>query len=556
MLKKNKKEKNKDKKVHFIEEQIIDQKKKRPKSSDKTKIKTNINVQPASNKKTTIEDFTLMQELGSGSYAKVILAKLNSNERKYAIKKINKNMLNNFQKQHEVHIEKICLAELKHPNIIKLHKTFQDKKHLYFVLDYCRNRDMGKLINYVGKFSYDLAKFYAAEILFAICYLHKRGIYHRDLKPENIGLDEEMHIKLFDFATSIKIDKFFDIKAMRFINLDEDEIAYIDKHKKKAEDNIIKINQYTILLLPQLFVGTPEYVAPEVLEHNYSLIGPGVDIWAFGVMLYLFFTGTTPFKAKKESKTLENIKNVKYSFDDKEVKIPDDAKDLISKILVKDPTKRLGFDSKDYSEIKNHPFFKGIVFDNLEFEDPPLSDIREKLEKLGYDIPKPSEDNDNLLNDLYEERKEIEDNDINSDNEINLSLKRASANNFDNLKKKNLKGECVELNIENYKNQGYDKDDIVILEETLKKKSPWLHYNTRVVKFFSKGHIDYFEPKTNELKGSFNIDSNSKVNVIDEYRFEVETTNRTYFFKHQTKKVSNEWKDKLNSFIESCAQKK
>ncbi len=343
---------------------------------------------------------------------------------------------------------------------------------------------------------------------------------------------------------------------MRFINLDEDEIAYIDKHKKKAEDNIIKINQYTILLLPQLFVGTPEYVAPEVLEHNYSLIGPGVDIWAFGVMLYLFFTGTTPFKAKKESKTLENIKNVKYSFDDKEVKIPDDAKDLISKILVKDPTKRLGFDSKDYSEIKNHPFFKGIVFDNLEFEDPPLSDIREKLEKLGYDIPKPSEDNDNLLNDLYEERKEIEDNDINSDNEINLSLKRASANNFDNLKKKNLKGECVELNIENYKNQGYDKDDIVILEETLKKKSPWLHYNTRVVKFFSKGHIDYFEPKTNELKGSFNIDSNSKVNVIDEYRFEVETTNRTYFFKHQTKKVSNEWKDKLNSFIESCAQKK
>ena len=531
-------------------------KKKRSKSSDKTKIKTNINVQPASNKKTTIEDFTLMQELGSGSYAKVILAKLNSNERKYAIKKINKNMLNNFQKQHEVHIEKICLAELKHPNIIKLHKTFQDKKHLYFVLDYCRNRDMGKLINYVGKFSYDLAKFYAAEILFAICYLHKRGIYHRDLKPENIGLDEEMHIKLFDFATSIKIDKFFDIKAMRFINLDEDEIAYIDKHKKKAEDNIIKINQYTILLLPQLFVGTPEYVAPEVLEHNYSLIGPGVDIWAFGVMLYLFFTGTTPFKAKKESKTLENIKNVKYSFDDKEVKIPDDAKDLISKILVKDPTKRLGFDSKDYSEIKNHPFFKGIVFDNLEFEDPPLSDIREKLEKLGYDIPKPSEDNDNLLNDLYEERKEIEDADINSDNEINLSLKRASANNFDNLKRKNLKGECVELNIENYKNQGYDKDDIVILEETLKKKSPWLHYNTRVVKFFSKGHIDYFEPKTNELKGSFNIDSNSKVNVIDEYRFEVETTNRTYFFKHQTKKVSNEWKDKLNSFIESCAQKK
>ena len=106
-------------------------------------------------------------------------------------------------------------------------------------------------------------------------------------------------------------------------------------------------------------------------------------------MLYLFFTGTTPFNTKKESLLLENIKNVNYSFDNTD--IPDDAKDLMSKILIKDPQKRIGYNSKDYSEIKNHPFFKRINFDELESQSPPILEIKEILEKVGYKIVKSEE---------------------------------------------------------------------------------------------------------------------------------------------------------------------
>ena len=571
MKKNNNKEKNKDKKVHFNEEQLTERAKKtRPNSANKNGKKNGVPMSSNNNnhissrlstastqKKTSIEDFTLIQELGSGSYAKVILAKHNLNGKEYAIKKINKNMLDHFEKQHEVHIEKQCLAELRHPNILKLNKAFQDKKHLYFALEYCRNSDLGKLINKLGKFNYKLAQFYLAEILDAIMFMHKQGIYHRDLKPENIGIDEYMHLKLFDFATANKVDRYFDFKTMRFIHLEEEYVSLIEKYNNNSnfEDDIIKIGKYNILLLSHLFVGTPEYVSPEVLEHNYSLIGPGVDIWAFGIMIYLFFTGYTPFKAKTEKEILKNIKNINYTFDNTE--IPDDAKDLISKILVKDPKQRIGYNSKDYSEIKNHPFFNGIKFEELEFEDPPILEYREVLEKLGYKLPRLGEENtedkqnNNLEKELYEDKKEMEIEDNNDNDDTNNNL-RLSANNFEELKK-NLKGESIEHNL-NYE-KGIDDDDMILLEDQLEKKSPWLHYNTRLVKFFSKGHIDYFDPKTKELKGSFIVNSDCHANVIDEYRFEIVTINRTYYFKHKNKKIANDWADKINLYVKMKAEK-
>ena len=571
MKKNNNKEKNKGKKVHFNEEQLTERAKKtRPNSANKNGKKNGVPMSSNNNnhissrlstastqKKTSIEDFTLIQELGSGSYAKVILGRHNLNGKEYAIKKINKNMLDHFEKQHEVHIEKQCLAELRHPNILKLNKAFQDKKHLYFALEYCRNSDLGKLINKLGKFNYKLAQFYSAEILDAIMFMHKQGIYHRDLKPENIGIDEYMHLKLFDFATANKVDRYFDFKTMRFIHLEEEYVSLIEKYNNNSnfEDDIIKIGKYNILLLSHLFVGTPEYVSPEVLEHNYSLIGPGVDIWAFGIMIYLFFTGYTPFKAKTEKEILKNIKNINYTFDNTE--IPDDAKDLISKILVKDPKQRIGYNSKDYSEIKNHPFFNGIKFEELEFEDPPILEYKEVLEKLGYKLPRLGEENtedkqnNNLEKELYEDKKEMEIEDNNDNDDTNNNL-RLSANNFEELKK-NLKGESIEHNL-NYE-KGIDDDDKILLEDQLEKKSPWLHYNSRLVKFFSKGHIDYFDPKTKELKGSFIVNSDCHANVIDEYRFEIVTINRTYYFKHKNKKIANDWADRINLYVKMKAEK-
>ena len=556
-MKKNKnKEKNKNKRVHFNEEQLTEKARRSKVKSAEKILEGNSNINLLSNqKKTSIDEYTIIKELGSGSYTKILLAKYNLNENEYALKQIDKKLVDKFEKHYEIHIEKQCLIQLKHPNIVKMNKAFQDDNYLYFALEYCSNRDLGRLINCLGKFNYKLAQFYSAEILSAIIYMHKEGIYHRDIKPENIGLDEFMHLKLFDFATADKINKYFDIKSMRFVPLNKNIVANIEN--ENCENNIVKLEKYHILLLSHLFVGTPEYISPEVLEHNYPLIGPGVDIWALGVMIYLFFTGITPFNAKKESELLENIKNVKYSFDNTD--IPDDAKDLISKILVKDPKQRIGYNSKDYSEIKNHPFFKGINFDELEYEAPPVSEIKEILEKVGYKITKSEEkkkeDSKNKIQkDLYEGSKDMDDSDEDDENEI--QNKRLSASNLLEMTNPNLKVEVEATSSGKTINENSNSnEDVVLLEEKIEKKSPWFHYNTRILKFFSKGHIDYIDPKTKELKGSIFINSDCHANLVDNNKFEIETLNRTFTFKHKNKRVLKEWVDKINSYSLKYAEK-
>ena len=546
------KSKLKDKKVHFEENQVKEKKPSLSKSLEKQKIKSAINnlntfqsdltsrISTASTaKKTSIEDFQIIKLLGKGSYAKVELATHNLNGKLYALKIINKNMLTVLSKQHEAHIEKQCLSELRHNNILKLNKTFQDKKKLYYVLEYCSNKDLGNLLNKLGKLDYNLAQYLAAQILVAISYMHKTGIYHRDLKPENIGIDKYFQLKLFDFATSIKINKYFDKKTMRFVDLnnnEENEIKEKIKNNEISDDNIIKLDKYNILLLERLFVGTLEYVSPEVLENKYDIIGPGVDIWSFGVILYTFLFGKNPFKAKTQQETMDNIKNVKYSFDeikDDKNKNYKEAKDLLSKILIKDPAKRLGYNSYDYNEIKNHPFFKGINFDNLENEQDPVLNNIEILEQFGYQIEKIIKEEEieiNLMKELYgEEGEEKEKEKENKENINNIKI----------------------INEEKEK----EDEDKVILEEKLQKKSPWLHYNTRIVKFFSKGHIDYFEPSTKKLKGSFQINIHCQAILIDEYRFEIQTVKRKYIFKNKIKKVANEWVDKINKYIDDLAIK-
>ena len=261
----------------------------------------------SSKQKASISDYDIICDLGNGSYGKVILAKNKMEGKKFAIKVIKKALLDQFNKQHEIHIEKYCLAHLIHPNIIKFNKAFQDKKHLFFVLEYCKNRDLGKLIQRVGTFNYKLAQYYAAEIISAIPYMNKFGIYHRDLKPENIGVDEDMHLKILDFATANCVGKYFDKNIMKFVDIPQKEYeeavknANIDNNSKSVNDYIL-IGGHKIMNLTEQFVGTPEYISPEVLEYKYNLIGPSVDIWAFGVMLYLFFVGKTPFKGKMMKK--------------------------------------------------------------------------------------------------------------------------------------------------------------------------------------------------------------------------------------------------------------
>lgn len=110
------------------------------------------------------------------------------------------------------------------------------------------------------------------------------------------------------------------------------------------------------------------------------------------------------------------------------------------------------------------------------------------------------------------------------------------------------------LIVKEEKNDIDKEKDEVLIEGILQKKSPRLHYNTRLVKFFSKGHIDYIEPYKNELRGSFIINSHCYANIIDDYKFEVVTISRTYIFKHKRKKIAKEWVDVINSFVDKIKE--
>ncbi len=537
--------------------------------------------------KASISDYHIISKLGNGSYGEVILAKNKNEGKNFAIKVIKKALLDRFDKQHEIHIEKYCLANLSHPNIIKFNKAFQDKKHLFFVLEYCKNKDLGTLIQKVGTFSNKLAQYYAAEIISAISYMNKFGIYHRDLKPENIGVDEDMHLKIFDFATANIHGKYFDKNIMKFVDISKKEYDEAVKNAKSKNEGInndninceyVLINGHKIMNLAEKFVGTPEYISPEVLENKYDLVGPSVDIWAFGVMLYLFFVGQTPFKGKNDDETLNNIKNVKYTFEIEKkntkntINIPNEAKDLIQKILIKDPTKRIGFGSKDYKEIKEHPFFKGINFDNL-FEEPiPLSKIYSLLESYGYidniDESK-DKDDDIYMNVLNKSENEIFYDDNNSigsmDNaDLSTSCKRLNSNNFNLLRKslnpsindlREYKDNIIIENIDTNNNKietpkcSRINIDKVLIEDILYKKSPWLHYNKRYVKLYSKGHLDCYDISTKILKGIITINASTKAYPLDDFRFKIVSQNKTYFFKHISKRIADNWVEQINNIV-------
>ena len=541
--------------------------------------------------KASMSDYDIIKDLGDGSYGKVVLAKSKEDGKQFAIKIIRKDLLNTFDKQYEIHVEKFCLIYLSHPNIIKFNKAFQDKKHLYFVMEYCKNKDLGKLIRKIGTFNFKLAQYYAAEIISAITYMKKRGVYHRDLKPENIGIDEDMHLKILDFATSNMENKYFDKKLMKFVEIEKAEYdkAYNEmKQRKSLKENndtidYVIIDGHKILNLKEKFVGTAEYISPEVLENKFDLIGPGVDIWAFGVMLYLFFAGVTPFKGKNDDETLENIKKVNYSWtiiknhEKIEINIPKEAKDLIQKILIKDPTQRIGYNSKDYSEIKSHPFFKGINFDTLSEEPIPLNKAFSLLESLGYidnnDIAVEKDDDIyiNVLNNSDDKIMDEQHSTGSMDNaELRLTNKKLTFDRFQSFRmsffpiKENKLNKNENMIIENNdeinnnlivtmcKSDKHNKtidNDIILIEDILYKKSPFVYYNKRYCKLFSKGHLDYYHFPTKVFKGSIIINENSKVNPIDDYRFELISQNKIYHFKHISKRITDDWTENINKII-------
>ncbi|MCI4392245.1 hypothetical protein PGIGA_G00143810 [Pangasianodon gigas] len=277
------------------------------------------------------EDFKFGRILGEGSFSTVVLAKEHSTGKEYAIKILEKLHIRKENKTHYVKRERDIMSSIDHPFFVKLYFTFQDAEKLYFGLSYAKNGELLRYIRKIGSFDETCTRFYTAEIVCALEYLHSIGIIHRDLKPENILLNEEMHIQITDFGT-----------AKQFSS---------DSTQTRANS----------------FVGTAQYVSPELLTEKSAC--KSSDLWALGCIVYQLVAGLPPFRAANEYLIFQKIIKLEYEFPEK---FFPKAKDLVEKLLCSEPTKRLGCEEMGgYNPLRDHAFFESISWENLHLQTPP-----------------------------------------------------------------------------------------------------------------------------------------------------------------------------------------
>jgi protein-serine/threonine kinase len=306
----------------------------------------------------TLEDFKHLKVLGQGSFGKVILVKNENNNKLYAMKILDKKFIVKKNQVSHTQTERVLLEKLKHPFIVRLNYAFQDSKRLYFLTEFLQGGELFFHLRKNSGYKEKAVRFYMSQILLALEYMHNNNYIYRDLKPENILIDKEGNIKLTDFGLS-KI-------------LPEEQTT-----------------TYTMC-------GTAEYLAPEIL------FGKGYDKtcdwFSFGVVLFEMFCGYHPFKSKGQRIDPKIYLRKTYIPD----KVGKNARDLIEKLFVSNPKKRLGYNSAD--EVKNHPFFNGVDFDKVlrkEYKPPFIpklkddTDLRyfdEDFTKLSVDNEKPEEE--------------------------------------------------------------------------------------------------------------------------------------------------------------------
>lgn len=265
-------------------------------------------------KRICVADFQLLAVLGRGSYGKVFQVKKKENGKIYAMKVLRKSEIVKRKIVKHTNSERTVLAAVQHPFIVDLRFAFQTDSKLYLILDYIPGGELFKRLDEVEEFSESEARFYGAEVVLALGYLHSLDIIYRDLKPENIMLGRDGHIVLTDFGFA-KAD----------VETDTDS---------------------------KTFCGTVDYMSPEIISKTGH--GKAADWWGLGILLYEMITGKTPFSGRNRKQILQNILigRIKlYSW------MSEESKTIIQGLLHRSVAKRLGSGPHGTEEIKKHPFF-------------------------------------------------------------------------------------------------------------------------------------------------------------------------------------------------------
>ena len=395
----------------------------------------------------TIREYESLKIIGRGAFGEVHVCREIKTGKIYAIKKIKKDVL--LKKNQVIHIrsEQQIMSKIKSPWIVDLKASFQEDDFLYLVMEFCQGGDFMNLLIKKDILTEAEAKFYIAELILAVDSIHKLNCIHRDIKPDNILIDKNGHIKLSDFGLA-KISENF---GKNQPNLNNNK--FTNNKKRPTHQKIFSC------------VGTAYYVAPEVLKKTgYS---EDIDWWSVGVIFFESLVGYAPFCSEETKDVCYKVINWK-----KFLKIPDDiiiskeAEDLISK-MINNSDERLG--KNGVEEIKAHPFFKDVDWDNIRntkapfipdikndydtkyFEEefqyeeefyPPKKKFKKRkdIEFLGYTYKEEDDINNNgnnINNNYYDEEDEI--NHLYDDilNKYQISNKQKKENGIEQLKDTN-----------------------------------------------------------------------------------------------------------------------
>ncbi|KAK3003926.1 hypothetical protein RJ639_018035 [Escallonia herrerae] len=363
--------------------------------------------------------FRLLKRLGCGDIGSVHLSELSGTKCYFAMKVMDKAALASRKKLLRAQTEREILQSLDHPFLPTLYSHFETDKFSCLVMEFCPGGDLHTLRQrQPGKhFSEQAVKFYVAEVLLALEYLHMLGIVYRDLKPENVLVREDGHIMLSDFDLSLRCA--VNPTLVRSSSLETETLRknpaycvqpaciepsciqpscvaptscfsprlFSSKSKKDRKPKNEIGNQ--VRPLPELmaeptgarsmsFVGTHEYLAPEIIKGEGH--GSAVDWWTFGIFLYELMFGKTPFKGSANRATLFNVVGQPLRFPDSPV-VSFSARDLIRGLLVKEPQHRLAY-KRGATEIKQHPFFEGVNWALIRCASPPEIPKPVELERI------------------------------------------------------------------------------------------------------------------------------------------------------------------------------
>nr|AHZ63843.1 neochrome 2 [Cylindrocystis brebissonii] len=320
-----------------------------------------------------LKHFRPIKPLGSGDSGSVVLAELRGTGFLFAVKVMEKENMIERNKVHRVAAEREILEHLDHPFLPTLYASYQTAKHVCFVTDFCKGGELYSILEEQpeNRFDEPLVRFYAAEVLLALEYLHCQGVIYRDLKPENLLLTDGGHILLTDFDLSILTSAF--PKVVRPGGTRSGGSSKRRKSKGGAGEALPMFVAEPVTR-SNSFVGTEEYIAPEIVAGGGH--SADVDWWAFGILIYEMLFGYTPFAGNSMRQTFSNVMNLELPFPSN-MPVSAEAKHLIRCLLNRDPVHRLGHNMGS-SEVKAHPFFNGINWALIRSKDakPPRVPVK------------------------------------------------------------------------------------------------------------------------------------------------------------------------------------